>query len=97
MLFSIPILLGLSGLVSARCGVPPPSEHMKALHAAYQAQAVTGPTGAVTRDDTSYVVDTYFHIIQDDAGKNGSVTDSQISEQVQYFCFLFPDYLWFCD
>jgi hypothetical protein len=83
MLLSIPILLGLNGLVSARCGVPPPSEHMRGLHSTYQAQAVTGPKGPVTRDDTSYVVDTYFHVIQDDDGQEGSVTDSQISDQVQ--------------
>lgn len=82
MLFSVPILLGLSALVSARCGVPPPSEHMRALHSAYQTQAVTDPKGLVTRDDASYVVDTYFHVIQDDDGQEGSVSDSQISDQV---------------
>jgi len=81
MLSVIPVLLGLTALVSARCGTGPPSESMKALHAGYQAQRAGGAKGPLPRQVVQFDIDTYVHVILGDNGE-GDVPESQINDQI---------------
>jgi hypothetical protein len=52
------------------------------MHAAYQAKEAHTKLGPLPRQDASYAINTYFHVIQDDDAQEGYVSASQISDQV---------------
>ncbi|KAL2860819.1 zinc metalloprotease [Aspergillus lucknowensis] len=79
----LPVLLGLSALVSARCGTQPPSEHVKSRHRYFLEKEDREDSGAVTRDVFSTTIETYVHVIlTNSTGVNTTSLPSQILQQI---------------
>ncbi|KAI9375919.1 hypothetical protein BJX61DRAFT_539376 [Aspergillus egyptiacus] len=80
----LPILLGLSALVSARCGTRNPSANVVNRHRYFQEKEDRESAArTATRDLFSATIDTYVHVIlTNTTGVNASALPAQIDEQM---------------
>ncbi|KAL3469340.1 hypothetical protein BJX99DRAFT_241523 [Aspergillus californicus] len=79
----LPVLLGLSALVSARCGTRNPSDNVKARHRYFQDKEDRDAAHAATRDVFSATIDTYVHVVlTNNTHANASALPHQITEQI---------------
>ncbi|KAL4880332.1 hypothetical protein BJY04DRAFT_191634 [Aspergillus karnatakaensis] len=79
----LPVLLGLTALVSARCGTRPPTANVKAHHKYFQDKEDRDAARAITRDVFDVTIDTYVHIIANNATHyNTTALPKQITQQI---------------
>ncbi|KAL2825837.1 hypothetical protein BDW59DRAFT_179815 [Aspergillus cavernicola] len=81
----LPIFLGLSALVSARCGTQPPSENLKAHHKYFQDKEDRDASSRLaTRDVFNVTIDTYVHVILTNTTHvNRTALPAQIHSQIE--------------